>query len=222
MMRKTLQLALVAVVLSGLACDETPVEPEFGKLPPSPGQGSGTLRVVAQVEGREVSDAVFETEFLATVTDTLGEPVSGAVVVSGLFGRVQLSEGSPGSYSATRPGYETGSYTLSVESEAGSVTGLTTPAPNVHQITTPTAGEVVEANTALLVRWTSATAAGESRVETRDYDSDWFFGDTGVFWTPTLGNPARTDQRVRVTRRNFQIPAGALPLSRFSVGIRCT
>jgi len=178
--------------------------------------------VVVEVEGREVTDNVFQTVFLATVTDTMGEPVSGSVVVSGLFGDVQLSEGPPGSYTASRTGYDTGSYTLNVESVAGSVTRVTTLAPGIHTMTLPTAQQVIDSNTALLIRWTRATAAAESFVDTRDYDSDWFFGDTGTYWTPTWANPARTDQRVRVTRRNFQAPAGALPLSRFSVGIRRT
>jgi hypothetical protein len=222
----TLQLwALAAtlslVALSGLSCASTS-EPGTDIDPPSPGGGSGTLRVVVDVQGRAVNGTPTDTEFLATVTDTLGAPVSATVVVSGSFGDLQLTEGSPGSYSALRSGYETGSYTLNVTSGNDEVTGVTVIAPDLHTITTPTAGQLVQANTALNVRWSRNEPAAECRLETRDYDSDWIFGDSGTLWTPTIGNPPRTDQRVRIERRNNQIPQGALPGSQFSVGILCT
>lgn len=214
--------ALVVLALCWPACGDSPAGPDAGNLPPSPGEGSGTLLVVAEVQGRDVSDSVFETEFLATVTDTSGVPVSGSVVISGGFGEVKLAEGLPGSYSALRTGYDTGSYTLRVTSAAGSVSGVTAVAPDVHTITAPTSDQVVEANTALYVRWTREVPAAECRLETRDYDSDWVFGDPGVLYAPSVGNPPRTDQRVRVKRRNVQTPQGALFGSQFSVEIRRT
>jgi hypothetical protein len=215
-------LALV-VLLAALACsDDSSVAPDdAGSLPPSAGSGTGTLQVVAEVEGRDIGGG-FETEFVASVVDTAGDPVSASVRVSGRFGELGLAEESPGTYRAFRSGYETGSYTLEVTSGVGSVTGVTVVAPDIHTITTPTSGETVDANTALNVRWTRGTTAAECRLETLDYDSDWIYGDPGTLWTPSIGNPPRTDQRVRIKRRNVQEPAGGLSGSRFSVRIRCT
>jgi hypothetical protein len=215
---------LLAVGLLGIGCgDDSSVAPDdSGNLPPSAGTGSGTLRAVVEVQARDVTSGGFETEFLATVTDTLGEPVSGRVVVSGRFGDVQLAEGAPGEYRAIRSGYETGSYTVNISSDAGSVTGVTVRAPDIHTITSPTSGQTVEANTALNVRWTRSEPADECRLETRDYDSDWIYGDPGTLWAPSVGNPPRIDQRIRVKRRNVQEPVGGLSGSHFSVRIRVT
>jgi hypothetical protein len=219
----TLAIALLVLITGGLSCgDESPVEPVSGNDPASSGEGTGTLHVVVDVQGRSANVGAPQTQFVATITDELGAPVSGTVIVSGRFGDLRLTEDTPGSYSALRAGYETGSYTLNVTSGPDNVTGVTVQAPDIHTITTPTANEVVEANTALNVRWTPRDAAAECRLETRDFNSDWIYGDPGVLWTPTIGNPPRSDQRVRVTRRNFQIPQGALAGSRFSVGYRYT
>jgi hypothetical protein len=219
----TLVTALIAVALSGVACDkDSSVAPDdTGNLPPSAGTGTGTLRVVVTVEGRE-SGGDFETEFLATVADTLGAPATARVVVSGRVGEVELAEEAPGSYRAVRSGYETGSYTLDVTSDGGSVAGVTVIAPDVHDITQPASGQTVEANTALNVRWTGAERSAHCRLETLDYDSDWVYGDPGTLYAPSVGNPPRTDQRIRVERRNSQAPAGGLFGSVFSVSIRRT
>ena len=216
--------ALLAVALCGIGCGgESSVEPDnSGNLLPSAGTGSGTLRAVVEVEARDIASGGFETEFLATVTDTRGDPVSGSVVVSSRFGDVQLTEDVPGTYRAIRSGYENGSYTLNINSDAGSIAGVTVLAPDIHTITTPTSGQTVDANTALNVRWTSAELAEECRLETRDFDSDWIYGDRRTLWTPTVGNPPRTDQRIRVKRRNVEDPAGGLFGSHFSIRIRCT
>jgi len=177
--------------------------------------------VVAEVQARDVSAIAFETEFLVTVSDTVGAPVAGAVVtISGGFGAVRLAEGLPGSYAALRPGYETGSYTLNVTSGNDSLTGVTTHAPSTHVITKPVPGDTVTAGLVINVRWSPSAQSDECRLETRDYDSDWIYGDPGTLWAPGIGNPARTDQRVRVKRRNFEIPAAGLPGSHFSVRLR--
>jgi hypothetical protein len=217
-------VTLLAVVLAGVGCgDDSSVAPDdFGNLPPSGGTGSGTLLAVVEIESRDVAGEGYETEFLATLTDTLGEPVSGRVVVTSRLGEVQLTEDVAGTYSASRSGYETGSYTLNITGDSGSISGVTVLAPVIHAITAPTSGQTVEANTALNVRWSRAEPALQSRLDTRDYDSDWINGDPGTLWTPSVGNPPRTDQRIRITRRNVQEPAGGLSGSRFSVGIRRT
>lgn len=221
--RSLLHFGMLAAVLFAVGCagDSSVAPDDKGNLPPSGGTGTGTLRVVAEVEGYDLGGGDFETEFIATVTDTLDQPASVTVVVSGRFGDVQLAEETPGSYRALRPGYETGSYTLNVAGDAGNVTAVTAVAPDIHVITVPAAGDTVAAGTALNVRWTHAATSAQCRLATLDYDSDWIYGDPGTLWTPSIGNPPRTDQRVSLTRRNVQEPAGALPGSRLAVGIRC-
>jgi len=209
--------------LSGLSCKgDSPAGPVLGNEPPSPGGGSSTLNVVVEVQGSVVNGVVSETELMATVSDSLGGPVSGSVVVSGRFGDLELTEQSAGSYSAVLAGYEAGSYTLNVTAGPDNVTGVTVIAPDIHVITSPTANQVVQADASLNVRWTRQATASECRLETRDYDSDWIYGDSGTLWVPTVGNPPRNDQFVLIERRNYQYPQGALPGSRFSVGIRYT
>jgi len=216
-------LVLVAAALAGGCSDgESPAEPDLtGQVPRSAGGGTGTLLVVAEVQARDVSATGFETDFLVSVVDTAGAPVTGAVVtISGGFGSVRLAEGLPGSYSAFRTSYETGSYTLDVTSGSDSVSGVTTDAPSMHVITKPLPGDSVSADLAINVRWDRSVTTDECRLETRDYDSTWIYGDPGTLWAPGIGNPARIDQRIRVKRRNFMIPAGALPGSLFSVRLR--
>ena len=216
-------LLLVVAMLSGGCSDsESPAEPDLsGQLPRSSGGGSGSLLVIAEVQARDVSTSLFETEFLVTVVDTAGAPVAGAVVtISGGFRAVRLAEGLPGSYTALRSGYETGSYTLNVTSGTDSLTGVTTHAPSMHAISKPAPGDTVTAGMAINVRWDRSVVSDECRLETRDYDSSWIYGDPGTLWAPGIGNPARTDQRVRIKRRNFEIPAAGLPGSHFSVRLR--
>lgn len=222
--RSTLQIGILAAALFVAGCgNDSSVNPDdAGNLPPSGGTGTGTLRVVVDVEAHAVGGGAYETEFLATVTDTLSQPASASVVVSGRFGDIALGEEGVGTYRATHSGYQAGSYTLNVSGAGGDVTGVTVVAPDAHTITVPTAGSTVEANTALNVRWTRGIASAQCRLETLDYDSDWIYGDPGTLWTPSIGNPPRTDQSVSITRRNVQEPAGALPGSRLTVGIRCT
>ncbi len=72
----------------------------------------------------------------------------------------------------------------------------------------------------LAARWARVVLSDQCRLETRDYDSDWIFGDTSTLWVPSVGNPPRTDQRVRVSRRNVQLTAAGLPVSQLSVSLR--
>lgn len=220
--RVWIALLLSAALIAGCSEGDIPVEPDSsGQLPRSSGGGSGTLLVVAQVQARDVGAGIFETEFTVTVSDTVGSPVAGAVVtVSGGFGAVRLAEGLPGSYTSLRPGFEPGSYTLDVRAGPDSVTAVTTHAPSMHAITKPSPGDTVTVGLAINVRWERSATSDECRLETRDYDSGWIYGDPGTLWAPGIGNPARTDQRIRLERRNFEVPAGAIPGSHFSVRLR--
>jgi hypothetical protein len=215
-------LAALLAVIVGCSNGDDPLEPDLsGQVPRSSGGGSGTLVVVADISAREVGASTFETGFVVTVGDSAGNPVAGAVVtVSGGFGAVRLAEGVPGSYTALRPDFEGGSYTLNVRAGPDSVTAVTTHAPSMHTITKPAPGDSVTAGVAINVRWDRGALSDECRLETLDYDSGWIYGDPGTLWAPGIGNPARTDQRVSVERRNFEIPAGGRLGSHFSVRLR--
>ena len=215
----------VAVVLLGaaLGCKEEPAGPTA--VQESPGDGTLTLKVVAEAEGRDTAANTYETVFTATVSDTFGAPVSGAAVtIVATFGTLQLQEDDvvTGTYRSLHGGYALGSYTLDVTRGADRVTGVTVTAPAIHTVTKPAANDVVTANAAFNVRWARPDTADETRLETRDYSSDWYYGDQGTSWIPSVGNPPRTDQRVRVYRRNVQIAARGLPGSQLSVSIRRT
>jgi hypothetical protein len=224
-MRVFVSAAVLLLAGACVGCKDTPVWPEPETVSESGGHGSLTLKVVAAAIGRPASADEYETDFVVTVADTLGAPVTGAIVkITDRFGTVRLDEDNPvaGTYTAMRSGYIAGPYTLDVTHDADYVTGVTTHAPTIHDITQPAPHDTTTANTALNVRWTYPEAADESRLETRDFDSDWIFGDPGTLWTPTTGNPQRDDQRVRITRRNVQIAARGLPGSELSVQIQRT
>ena len=205
-----------------VACSpDSPTDPDGFNLPDSPGTGTVSLRVIAAAEGREVGANGYETYFEAAVTDTAGAPVSGAAVTFlCALGTVRLTETQAGVYTATRSDFAPGSYTLDVTRGPDSLVGVTTSAPEIHTVTSPAANDIVTANTAFNVRWTRPTVSDQSRLETRDYDSDWVFGDTTTLWVPSVGNPPRTDQRVRVSRRNVQVTNAGLPVSQLSVSVR--
>ena len=149
--------ALAILLIAGLLCGcetESPVEALGGALPDSPGVGSLTLKVVAAAEGRDSGAGTYATDFVVTVHDTLGAPVSGAgVAIAGAFGVVVLSEDalSTGTYRATRGDYEAGSYTLRVVAGSDSLSGVTTHAPAIPDITSPAPGDTVTASTARLL-----------------------------------------------------------------------
>ena len=209
--------------LTGCSGSDSPSGP--GVVTASGGTGSMTLRVVAQAEGKDLDGGGFETDFLVTVTDELDVPVSGATVsVSGSFGTVVLTEdrGSAGDYTALRPDYTPGLYTLSVVRGTDNVDDVRVIAPVVHSITSPQPQDFLAKDQAFNVTWSRTSRAQESRVETRDYESAWMMSDTGTFTVPATGNPPRADQRVRVKRANRQAPDGGLPGSDFRARIRVT
>lgn len=213
------------LLLSGCAT-ESPTDPSTsGMLPASPGHGSGTLQVVGEAAIEDAGANDYLTIFSATVSDSLGAPVSGAsVTFEGAFGRWTLAEddATPGYYTSSRTGFVAGSYTLNVRAGADSLAGLTAWAPQMHAITDPVPNQTVTADAALNVRWTIPEKAYECRLTTRDYDSGWIYGDTQTLWVPSVGNPPRNDQRIRVLRRNLQLTTEGLSISRLSVSIRRT
>jgi len=217
--------SVAAAMTLALGCSsDSPSGPGGTILADSPGGGTGTLEVVAQVEGRDTGPGTFETDFFATVKDNGGVPVSGATVtISGAFGTVTLVEESlsAGDYSLiANPGYAGGAYTLNVTSGNDNVTNVRATATLIHTITSPLANPVLNADQSVTVTWSRGTAADESRVESRDYSGPWTSGDPGTLSVPGSGNPARTDQRFRIKRRQVQPATGGLPGSQLTVRVR--
>ncbi len=105
----------------------------------SPGTGSSTLLVKADVEAVDVTSG-FVTDFVVEVRDALGEPVTGATVsiTNPNIGVVTLIEtGDAGDYEATRNTFPEGDFTLSVVSGTDIVQGVVLGGPGVHTITAP-------------------------------------------------------------------------------------
>jgi hypothetical protein len=188
-----------------------------------PGTGSSTLRVTADIDANDQPDGSFNTDFEVTVRDGAGSRVSGATVSvdNALLGSVALAETSPGSgdYAATRSSFPSGDFRLTVVRGTDNVRNAVLGGPGVQQILTPAANAAVTAGQPLTVRWSVPSRAQAAQVETRDFDSA-VLPDTGAVVIPGTGNPAATNQRIRVYRYNEVSLAGGLPGSRLRVTVR--
>lgn len=187
----------------------------------SGGGGTQTLLVFGEVNGEDAG-GVFITNFFASVSDVSGGAVVGATVtIEGPFGVATLvdDQAFPGTYSAARNGYDSGTYTLNVVSGNDRLTDVIVTAPDIHVITSPTPLDTLTADQPFVVVWTRSTAAQQVYVATLDY-----FAlpepDVGTETVPGTGNPPRVDQRIRVFRQNTQAAAGGLQRSEFRATIR--
>lgn len=218
----TVVATAAAAVLLVAGCGSDKSTDPGGVLDPR-GTGSGTLLVLAEIQGRDTDLATFETDFEVMVRDTLGAGVSGAVVeVVTPSGTVTVPEESPSSgvYRSTRNGYAAGSYEVRVTRGTDRVEGVRVRAPEIHTITSPSARDTVAANQSLAVTWTRIIPAEEAWLESRDYESPAAELDDGASSVPALGNPVRDDQRIRVHRQNRITAAGGLPGSHLEARIR--
>ncbi len=210
----------IALLLAACSNSDTPTQP----IITNPG-GTGSMTLQVDVDALGADDgpgSTFITDFSATVSDTLGAPVTGATVaVQTPYGTVILIEtGTAGTYNAQTQTYQPGVYSVSVVRGPDNVTGVSVIGPEIHAITFPTAQSAIAMDQPIDVRWSRSTAAQESRVETRDYTGNWVMSDVGFLTVPASGNPPRTDQRFRVKRANRQAASGGLAGSDFRVRIR--
>lgn len=212
---------LLSLWLVGCGSDD-PTTPTNPFINPE-GTGSGTLQVIADLEGSDAGGGIFVTNYTVRVTDSSSSPVSGATVaIAGPSGSISLAEdlSELGTYRFSTGSYSPGTYVLSVTSGNDFINNVRVVAPDVHTITTPTANETVSADQILMIGWTRASAADELRIESRDYESPSSELDDGVSAVPAIGNPPRLDQRIRIYRTNTRTIAGGLPTSRFEAEIR--
>jgi len=189
------------------------------------GTGSSTLLVSATVAVTNSATAP-TTTLTADVSDGLGAAVTGATVTiqnAGLGGDTALVEtpgGTAGHYTASKTSLPAGDFTLSVVKGTDSVQGVVVGSPGLHAINSPALNSTAPANQPLDVSWTTPATAKAATVTTRDYSVQ--VPDTGAYSIATANNPARTGQRVIVSRVNEVDLAGGLPGSRFRVTVTTT
>lgn len=186
------------------------------------GGGTQTLLVFGEVNGEDVGQGIFVTNFFASVVDVSGGAVVGATVtIAGPFGVTTLVDvqAFPGTYSAARNGYDPGTYTLNVVNGNDRLTDVRVTTPDIHVITSPAPLDTLTADQPIVVIWTRSVAAQRVYVETQDYFA-LPLPDTGTATVPGTGNPPRVDQHIRVLRQNIQAAAGGLQGSEFRATIR--
>lgn len=220
-MRRAVSLSLSAVLGIVVACGDG-TGPAIERN--DPGTGTSTLLVVATIDADDAPGG-FNTVFDVTVQDGTGNAVSGATVMisNGELGDLNLIETGTGSgdYTASRTTFPRGDFRLTVTRGTDDVRNVILGGPGVHLITEPVASATVTALQPVTVRWDVPSQARSAWVETRDWDSP-IMPDTGGAVIPGALNPARTDGRIRVFRRNEVDLAGGLPGSRLRVTVRQT
>jgi len=187
-----------------------------------PGTGTGTLSVIADVQGQEIIGGL-ETVMDVELRDGQGAPVSGATVTiaNNTIGTTTLFETGAGSgdYTATVNGFAAGDYRLDVAVNADRVENVVVGGIGVHIIESPALTDTVPAGVPLLVTWSLPAESFRADVESRDYQAQDIL-DTGSHTIPASDVRARADERIRVTRYNEVTIAGGLPGSRFRLRLR--
>ncbi len=204
-----LVLLALAAGLSGCGGDKG-TGGTVGDVPPSPGTGTGTILADVRVSGNEETPGSFGTDFVADLQDSLNAPINNATVYFNhrTLGRIDMPlDTIAGRYRATRNGYVSGSYTLTITRGTESITGATVTAPVIHTPTYPTLTDTVPQG-AFTALWTRTTKADTAEVETKDFPPA-LTSDDGDFTVPT--NQPKPDQMVRIRRSNIMILAGGRP-----------
>ncbi|HEX7335938.1 MAG TPA: hypothetical protein VF252_01920 [Gemmatimonadales bacterium] len=189
-----------------------------------PGTGTNTMLVTADIEGQDVPGG-FVTAFDVSLRDALGNPISGATVtvrntILGTINLLELAAGS-GDYEATANTFAGGDYRLSVVRGIDNVQGVVVGGISAHQISSPAANATVTANQPMTVTWSRPSEAIGVDLETRDFSAQGI-PDAATYTVPAGNNPARPDQRIRVSRYNRVDIAGGLAGSRLKLSIRNT
>lgn len=187
------------------------------------GSGRSALLISGDVTASLTSSGPV-TSFRVDLADGLGNVVAGATVniATSDLGVVQLVEAIPGSgrYLNSKTSFPTGDFALSISRGSDSVQGVVVGNPGAHTINAPLKSAVVPANQPLQISWTTPLTAKSVTIETRDYSA--MAPDTGSYTIPASGNPARTPQRLNVSRVNEVDIAAGLPGSRLGVTFTST
>ena len=188
---------------------------------PDPGTGSNSLVVTALVSGVAAGAGVFTSSFSVTVLDSMAVAVNDAQVTinHAAFSVMTLVQDplQPGVYTGTANSYNPGAYTLNVTRGTDIVSNAIVNGPDVHTITAPTTTDVLSSGLSFNVTWTSAAAATEAEIQTKDLAAT-ITADNGAFSVPA-SSVARVDQEVTVRRRNSVTPGGGRAGSTFKAEI---
>jgi hypothetical protein len=187
------------------------------------GSGSSILQVNASVNASMTSGGPV-TDFRVDLADGLGNNVSGATVSISTrdLGEVALVEANVGSgrYVNSKTSFPTGDLVLKVTRGTDTIRDVVVGNPGAQTINGPARSAIVPANQPLQLSWTTPVIAKAVTIETRDYQAD--AADTGMYTIPAIGNPARTNQRLKISRVNEVEIAAALSGSRLSVTFLAT
>ena len=184
----------------------------------NPGTGTSTLLVTADVTA-SMSDAGPVTNFTVDLRDGMGSKVSGATVTihNQDLGDVPLVEATSGSahYLNSRSSFPSGNFQLWVTRGTDSVQNVVVGGPGQHAVNAPTRNAVITASQPLAVSWTTPSQAKSASLFTRDFSVQ--APDTGIYTIPADSNPARTNQRLTLSRFNEVDIAGGPSGSRLRV-----
>jgi hypothetical protein len=113
-----------------------------------------------------------------------------------------------------------GDFALSVLRATDRVDGVVVGGPGVQVVNAPAVNATVPANQPLVLSWTTPSQAKTASISTRDFSVQ--APDTGTYTIPAISNPARTSQRLTISRFNETDIAGGLSGSRLRVTFNAT
>lgn len=210
------------VILSGLFFWSCSGNKSTNPVVISPGTGSYSLFVTAEIDGFDVGGGLFQTDILVVVRDSFNLPVTNATVTlnHSVLGNLTLAHdnANPGQYPRTINNYYSGTYTLNVVRGTDNISNARMFAPDIHAMVFPTTSDTLKNDSSFTVIWNRAYVAGVAEVETRDFASGLTDDDESLV-VPASFNP-RNDQRVRIWRRNTVSLTGGRPGSFFAAEIR--
>jgi hypothetical protein len=195
----------------------------------SAGSGTSTLRVNGSAIARpRISNAHaasdFDSDFSVDVQLAGATISTGSVTLTGGGAPIALTftATNGGHWEGAASGYDQ-SYQLDVKSGADEVSGVVVEGPDIHVITSPTAGASLDSTLPFTTTWDRASAADTARVQAGDGGNAIDVPDTGTY-AVTAGTlhadkgQARTNT-LRITRTNRISPAGAVTGSELTVGV---
>jgi hypothetical protein len=219
--------SLVTSLVLFAACGGSPLDPGAGD---SAGTGTSTLLVTGSAtatprlaNAQQASD--FDTAFSVRIQLANAPVVTGTVTMTSSRGVTPLAfttvGNDAGHWTGDASGYDE-VYQLDVTSGTDKVSGVIVDGPDIHVITSPTAGATLDSTVAFTATWSRAAAADVARFEMGDGDGI-VIPDTGSYSVAPGTMKASKDRAqtntLRLTRQNRVTPAGALTGSELTVGV---
>jgi hypothetical protein len=219
--------SLVTSLVLFAACGGSPLDPGAGD---SAGTGTSTLLVTGSATARpRLANAQqpgdFDTAFSVRIQLASAPVVTGTVTMTSSSGATPLTFTSVGNDAGRWTGDATGYdevYQLDVTSGTDTVGGVIVDGPDIHVITSPTAGATLDSTVAFTATWNRAATADVATFEMGDGDGI-VVPDTGSYSVAPGTMKASKDRAqtntLRLTRQNRVTPAGALTGSELTVGV---